>query len=178
MRRAERRHRFAASRLFGSILVAIAGLVAACAAGAPCPQLAAPPELEHFYAALDALKEGSPRKTVGILHLGDSHIALDHLTGVLRTRWQSAFGDAGRGLPPGVPYRYYAPQDYSVAMTGPWEVASSLPLTATGPFGVEGYRVLSADGAARMMLATAKDIGRVEIEAEGGPAGGSLLLQL
>jgi lysophospholipase L1-like esterase len=178
VRRADRRRGRVSPRLAGAIFLAFAGVVSACAAGTPCPTVAAPLGLEHFYESLDGLKQGGRTRPVNILHLGDSHIALDHLTGVLRSRWASEFGDAGRGLPPGNPYRYYAPQGYAVTMTGPWEVASSLPVAAAGPFGVEGFRVSSASAAAEMVLETQKEIGAVEIEAGGGPEAGSLLLQL
>lgn len=38
------------------------------------------------------------KKTVRVLQLGDSHIASDYITGMIRHRLQSRFGDAGRGF--------------------------------------------------------------------------------
>jgi lysophospholipase L1-like esterase len=153
-------------------------MISACAAAPDCPPAKPEPQLERFYAALDALKSGQRRGPVTILHLGDSHIALDHMTGVLRSRWQAAFGDAGRGLAPGSPYPYYAPQGYAVTMTGPWDVASSLKAGAAGPFGIEGFRVSSADPSAEIVLETPHEIGAVEIDAAGAPDSGSLLLTI
>ena len=134
--------------------------------------------LSHFYQALEALKAGQRKTSVVVLHLGDSHIALDHMTGEMRKRWQAMFGDGGRGLPPGVPYRYYAPQGYGVTMTSDWAVASSLNGDVEGPFGISGFRVEASDPYARMNLATTHDIETVEVEAYGGPTSGSLLLKL
>ncbi|MCE9649144.1 MAG: hypothetical protein K8R18_05890 [Parvibaculum sp.] len=169
--------RLAGWRCAAALLV-FSGMISACAAAPNCAPAKPQPQLEQFYAALDALKNGQRGKPVAILHLGDSHIALDHMTGVLRSRWQAAFGDAGRGLAPGSPYPYYAPQAYAVTMTGPWDVASSLKTGAAGPFGIEGFRVSSGKPEAEIALETQHDIGAVEIDAAGGPNSGSLLLTI
>lgn len=174
---AMRMARLASWRRVG-ILFVFPALISACAAAPNCPEVAPPPGLQKFYTALDAVKSGRRKTPVNILHLGDSHIALDHMTGVLRARWQAEFGDAGRGLPPGVAYPYYAPQSYSVTMSGPWDVASSLKASADGPFGIAGFRVSSASTAAEIKLQTAREINAVEIDAVGEPASGSLLLRI
>lgn len=148
------------------------------AASSPCSPLPVPDGLAHFYGALDALRAGKRPQGVSVLHLGDSHIALDHMTGVLRQRWRDMFGDGGRGLPPGIPYRYYAPQGYEIAMSAEWRVMSSLRADAVGPFGISGFRVEAANAAARILLESEIEIGVVEVEAYGGPHSGSLLLQL
>lgn len=159
-------------------LLFFSGMISSCAAAPDCPRETPRPNLAHFYAALDALKAGTREAPVNILHLGDSHIALDHMTGVLRVRWQGAFGDAGRGLAPGAPYPYFSPQGYAVTMTGPWRVASSLTGKTPGPFGVEGFRTSSASRSAEIVLQTPHDINVIEIDAAGGPASGSLLLTI
>lgn len=152
-------------------------LVSACAAE---PRCAAPSRsgLAEFHAALDDLRQGR-RKTVAVLHLGDSHIALDHMTEIPRAHLAGLFGDAGRALPPGVPYRYYAPRGYSVTMTGPWEVASSLKASPQGPFGIAGYRIAGTSPAAETTIERqAGGIAAVEIDAMGGPQAGSLMLTI
>lgn len=164
-------------RSLGALLV-FSGVISACAAAPNCPAVAPQPALERFYAALDALKSGVRKMPVNILHIGDSHIALDHMTGVPRARWQAAFGDAGRGLPPGSPYPYYSPQGYAVTMSGPWDVASSLRADTLGPFGVAGFRVSSANAGSEIVLQTAHEIDGVEIDVAGGPMSGSLLLRI
>jgi len=184
VRRAEGLKPLLSPRRLGPLLSASSGfmfLVAACAA-APCvPQSASPsaPEgLGKFYQSLDAMKAGRRAKPLTVLHLGDSHIALDHMTGVLRANWSALFGDGGRMLGPGVPYPYFSPQGYKVTMTGDWVAASSLKASATGPFGISGFRVSASDPHARIAMATEAPFDVVEIEAYGGPASGSLLLFL
>lgn len=180
--RAERMSLARVSRLAGwrgfSVLFVFSGMISACAAAPACPSVTPQPNLARFYAALDALTSGTRKAPVRILHIGDSHIALDHMTGVLRGRWRREFGDAGRGLPPGVPYPYYSPEGYDVSMNGSWDVASSLKAAAPGPFGIEGFRVSSADTGAEIALQTAHRIDTVEIDAAGGPQSGSLLLRI
>tara|TARA_R110000868_G_scaffold122470_2_gene324638 strand:- start:1239 stop:2534 length:1296 start_codon:yes stop_codon:yes gene_type:complete len=151
--------------------------VPACAAS-PCPAPQPPDGLQTFYKALSDLKSGARQRPVTVLHLGDSHIALDHLTGELRSRGAAVFGDGGRGLVPGVPYAYYAPQGYQIRMSGNWRVASSLTGKEPGPFGISGYRIETADADAEISLVSDHDIGTVEIEAYGGPETGAILLTL
>ncbi|MGB5948118.1 MAG: GDSL-type esterase/lipase family protein [Parvibaculum sp.] len=163
-------------------ILALVGLIGACAAEPKCAVPEARPEtqkgLEHFRSELADLAAGRRTAPVTILHLGDSHIALDHLTGAMRARWTAEFGDAGRGLPPGVPYRYYAPQGYKVSMRGDWDAASSLGRRVQGPFGLQGYRVSSGDARAEMTIEAERDFSMVEIDTAGGPETGALLLQI
>lgn len=169
--------RLAGWRGFATLLF-FSGMISSCAAAPDCPPATPQPSLAHFYAALDALKAGTRETSVNILHIGDSHIALDHMTGIWRARWQSTFGDAGRGLAPGAPYPYFSPQGYAVTMTGPWRVASSLTGKMPGPFGVEGFRISSASSGAEIALQTQHDTNMIEIDAVGGPTSGSLLLTI
>src|SRR5690349_6311513 len=55
--------------------------------------------LRHFFNALDSLENGT-RKKVIVIHLGDSHIQADLLSGRVRTLLQDSavFGNGGRGL--------------------------------------------------------------------------------
>ena len=53
--------------------------------------------LGRFRALLDA-RERVPSGTIRVLHLGDSHIASDFISGYVRHRLQGRFGDGGRGL--------------------------------------------------------------------------------
>jgi lysophospholipase L1-like esterase len=137
-----------------------------------------PAGLFEFYQDLSDLDAGRRVRPVTVLHLGDSHIALDDLTGAMRQKWQALFGDGGRGLAPGVPYRYYAPHSYAVRMEGGWTMTSSLRADAKGPFGMTGYRAEATSSDAVMVLTSPHDIGGIEIEAYGGPDGGSVMLTL
>ena len=53
--------------------------------------------LDRLFTRLDDLDAGR-RRAVRILHLGDSHIAADYITRVIRERLQQRFGRAGRGF--------------------------------------------------------------------------------
>ena len=127
---------------------------------------------------MSEIEAGRRSRPLTVLHLGDSHISLDTFTRGLRTRWQEKFGNAGRGLMPGVPFRYYAPDGFELAMTGPWSIASSLPLDATGPFGIQGFRVSGAASEAVMTIEAAEPFSRIELELYGGPETGAVLLKI
>src|SRR5690606_7775290 len=160
----------------GPLLAALLSLTGASAArGAEC---AVPAGLARFHAAMSAIEAGERARPLTVLHLGDSHISLDNFTRGLRARLQARFGDAGRGLMPGIPFRYYAPDGYTLGMTGPWEVFSSLPADASGAFGIQGFRVEAEARDAVMSLEAALPVSSVEIEAYGGPETGALLLRL
>lgn len=58
-----------------------------------CPRLALD-RVFHRFAELDQSKSG----VIRILHLGDSHVAADYITGTIRRILQRRFGDAGRGF--------------------------------------------------------------------------------
>ena len=82
----------------------------------PSPRLSSPGALSPFFASLDAVETGVPRRRVRVLQIGDSHTANDSFSGRMRDRLQARFGPAGRGwLPAGVPYKYYRPHLVSVA---------------------------------------------------------------
>lgn len=53
--------------------------------------------LDRLFVRLDTLAE-APRRSVRVLHLGDSHIAADYITGTVRERLQERFADGGRGF--------------------------------------------------------------------------------
>jgi lysophospholipase L1-like esterase len=53
--------------------------------------------LSHFFNGLDSLQAHS-KKTLSIVHIGDSHIQADCFSGMLRMLFHQKFGNAGRGL--------------------------------------------------------------------------------
>lgn len=76
-----------------------------------------------FYEKLKILKSDTDtvRKVVNILHLGDSHIQAGFLSGQMMSRFQSDFGNAGRGLI--VPLKLIKsnePRDYAIRSTASW----------------------------------------------------------
>ena len=134
--------------------------------------------LAKFHQALAAYEAGTRKRPVSILHLGDSHIALDHLTGEMRKLWSVRYGNAGQGLMPGVPYKYYAVQGYRISMSGDWDVKSSLPADAHGPFGIQGFVVSAARADAEMALEADEPFDGVEVEVVGAPDTGYLSLTI
>ncbi len=53
--------------------------------------------LDGFFDALDAIERGERKQPVRIVHFGDSLIASDYISDVLRRRLQKRFGNGGRG---------------------------------------------------------------------------------
>lgn len=77
--------------------------------------------LEPFYTRLNELREGA-HGVVSILHIGDSHVQADYLTGMTRALLQKEFGNAGLGLifPGRVARTNESPAIHSTS-TGTWE---------------------------------------------------------
>lgn len=58
--------------------------------------------LHPFFAQLDSLKDSTSKKSVRVMHYGDSQIEGDRISGYLRDRLQELFGGSGAGLVPAV----------------------------------------------------------------------------
>lgn len=79
--------------------------------------------LASFYEKLRVVKSGTDtvRRVVNILHLGDSHIQAGFLSGQVMNRFQSDFGNAGRGLiVPLKLIRSNEPRDYAIRSSASW----------------------------------------------------------
>jgi lysophospholipase L1-like esterase len=114
---------------------------------------AKPGKLSPFYAALLKLQSGTATKPLTILHLGDSHIASDRITGEVRRLLQARFGDAGRGLMmPGFPFPYYEAPGFSFEKKGDWKVANSL--TDEGTYGITGVSLTASGDDAELSLSS------------------------
>lgn len=163
--------------LFLRVLIAAIS-IATIPSAAFAVQCVIPRGLAGFHDAIGKIEAKERVRPLTVLHLGDSHISLDNFTRGLRTRWRDAYGDAGRGLMPGVPFRYYAPDGFDAGMSGPWAIASSLPADASGPFGMQGFRISGSDTSAAMTLHAEHPLTRTEIDAYGGPDTGAMLLKL
>ena len=91
--------------------------------------------------------------TLNILHIGDSHLQADFVSGVIRTTLQKAFGNGGRGLV--IPYRLAKtnePFNYRSSSAYHWEskrcVFPSQPLS----IGIGGLTVATSDSCAGFRL--------------------------
>lgn len=133
--------------------------------------------LRAFFQALQSLETGNSREPLVILQLGDSHTANDAMSGRMRQLFQERFGAAGRGwLPPGIPFKYYRPNQITVTQEGAWEVVNSFERKGEGPFGLTGYRSEGATAEDRVVVESSESGGfdRVAIEVLMQPGGGTL----
>lgn len=137
-----------------------------------------PAGLEKFHASIVQVEKGARDHPITILHLGDSHISLDTFTRGLRQRGQETWGNAGRGLMPGIPFRYFAPDGFTISMNGLWKVVSSLPQNTEGIFGVEGFRLEATSADASINLESNTAFTHVTLDFHGGPDTGAVYLRL
>lgn len=113
--------------------------------------------LAPFFEALaagggDGLRPGG-RKTLRVLHFGDSHVAADFWTGELRRLFQARWGDAGPGLvPPGHPYKYFR---HTLVKSLPGEGFRTVGLPPDpndGLYGLTGFALFPETGFAEASL--------------------------
>jgi len=137
--------------LFLSVFLAVIfGLALACEAG-PKPAPLYRKEINRirdpkgsmapFYEKLALLRQGKLSR-VTVLHIGDSHIQPDSLTGRVSGPLQALFGNAGRGLC--FPYRQArtnGPVDYRVTSNVSWSYRRSVRTDIPLPVGLMGYTV-------------------------------------
>ncbi|MGL5891716.1 MAG: hypothetical protein ACRC3B_17625, partial [Bacteroidia bacterium] len=108
--------------------------------------------LAGFYEKLWELKQGK-RKSVSILHIGDSHIQADFLSGTVRANFQTEFGNAGRGLV--FPYRIAKsnePWTYKTTASGNWSSRRMLKPEPNLPIGLCGFTLEATDTVAAFGL--------------------------
>ena len=100
--------------------------------------------LDSFYRKLYNLKK-TGKGVVSIVHIGDSHIQADFLSGYVRNNLQQFFGNAGRGLV--FPYQLAqsnAPSDISSSSNVGWQFNRiAHPEIAIIP-GISGYTIRSS----------------------------------
>lgn len=134
--------------------------------------------LANFFGALRALEAGTRAGPVRILHLGDSHIAGDAFTRVIRRQFQVRFGDAGRGLmqPPNA-FRWHRVDGMEMRSEG-WTAYNSLT-HKSGPYGITGVRVETERAGAVMEIDARKErFDRATVRYLVRPGGGRFELQL
>lgn len=108
--------------------------------------------LDPFFEKLSRLRTQEDG-VVSILHLGDSHIQADWMTGTLRENFQHDFGNAGRGLI--VPARIAASNespDIRSEAGGIWESKKILYPDQPVPGGIGGYTLSTTDTAAWLSI--------------------------
>jgi lysophospholipase L1-like esterase len=104
--------------------------------------------LDSFYQKLATLKK-IKKGVVSVVHIGDSHIQPDFLTGEVRNGLQGFFGNAGRGLV--FPYQLAqsnAPSDVSSSSAIRWQFNRVAHPEIPISYGISGYGISSNNAGA------------------------------
>ena len=113
--------------------------------------------LKDFFTKLKDLKN-KKRGVVNIVHIGDSHIQADFLSGLVRRNLQAFFGNAGRGLI--FPYqlaRSNAPTDISSWSNVAWQFNRVAHPKILINSGVSGYVIQTTSISANMDISLRTD---------------------
>jgi lysophospholipase L1-like esterase len=130
--------------------------------------------LDHFYAALRDLHSGQSRRTVRIVHFGDSPTTADLITGDARELLQERFGNAGPGfLLIAKPWAWYGHHGVDISATG-WEIETAVGSMREANYGLGGAIFTGPVGATSTIRLNAHDSTSVEIEYLQEPGGGNL----
>jgi lysophospholipase L1-like esterase len=101
--------------------------------------------LDRFFDDIESLRGGARRKPVRVVHLGDSLIASDHITDVIRRRLEVRHGSGGRGfLFVDRPTRYSGRKVRTGEASPGWEIVKLTDKTDRGVLGFSGVRFASA----------------------------------
>ena len=94
--------------------------------------------LSDFYEKLYRLRKGENLQ-VRIIHIGDSHIQADFLSGIIRQNFHRDFGNGGRGLIfPGRVARTNEPSNIFTSSSSAWEVKRIIFPDQPLPIGIGG----------------------------------------
>ncbi len=121
-----------------------------------------PQWLTPAFEKLQQIEAGQDDLKVRFIHYGDSHIASDFWTGVVRRRLQERFGDAGHGfILAGKPWKSYhhLDVDYGVGKRKDWS-AERIRVYETGTdgrLGLGGVTIRSEKPGASVWVATEAD---------------------
>lgn len=100
----------------------------------------------------------SGKRTINILHIGDSHLQADFVTSVIRTTLQTAFGNGGRGLV--VPFRVARtnePFNYKSSSVYHWQSKRCVFPNQPLPIGIGGVTISTTDSCADFTIKTIDD---------------------
>jgi len=137
----------------------------------------APQHLDGFLQKLDRLYEGRKQR-ITIVHLGDSHVQADYLTGYLRRRWQQRYGNAGRGLV--FPYAQastHGPLDLNWQTNAQWVYRRRTFSRRKLPVGIAGMTVQTT-GDFTLQLSSEQAFDRLRIFFEDDPAFAKISVQM
>jgi lysophospholipase L1-like esterase len=130
--------------------------------------------LDHFYAALRDLGSGQPRRTVRIVHYGDSPTTADLITGDTRDLLQERFGNAGPGfILIAKPWAWYGHHGVDISATG-WKIDTAVGSMREANYGLGGAIFTGPIGATSTIHLTAHDSTSIEVQYLEEPGGGNL----
>jgi len=98
------------------------------------------------------------KRTINILHIGDSHLQADFVTSVIRTTLQTAFGNGGRGLV--APFRVARtnePFNYKSSSSYHWQSKRCVFPNQPLPIGIGGLTISTTDSCADFTFKTIDD---------------------
>lgn len=105
--------------------------------------------LDAFYASLKKTKSKEPGAVTRILHYGDSVITSDYISGTLRRKMQTEYGDSGHGfILVANAWEWYFHNDVTHRASEGWNANRITgPLTRDGMYGLGGVTFHGAPGA-------------------------------
>lgn len=102
--------------------------------------------LDKFFAKVEALQRGELQEPVRIVHLGDSQIASDHISDVIRHRLQLRYGSGGPGfLFVDRPTKFAGRKVRTGEATDGWEIVKLTDKSRPGLLGFSGVRFTAKD---------------------------------
>jgi lysophospholipase L1-like esterase len=130
--------------------------------------------LDHFYAALRDLRNGQSRRTVRIVHYGDSPTTADLITGDARELLQERFGNGGPGfILIAKPWAWYGHHGVDVSATG-WKIDTAVGSMREANYGLGGAIFTGPVGATSTIHLVQHDSTSIEVEYLEEPGGGNL----
>ncbi|HYX90074.1 MAG TPA: hypothetical protein VE782_00825, partial [Myxococcaceae bacterium] len=116
--------------------------------------------LDDFFERLEPLRRGDGMQPVRIVHLGDSQIASDYITDLVRRRLEFRYGSAGQGfLFVDRPTRSSGRRVRTGEASDGWEIAKITERENPGPVGFSGVRFTARVG----RQTTRYEVGRARI---------------
>ncbi len=130
--------------------------------------------LDHFYSALRDLHTGQSRRTVRIIHYGDSPTTADLITGDARDLLQERFGNAGPGfILIAKPWAWYSHHGVDVSATG-WTINTAVGSMREADYGLGGAIFTGPVGATSTIHLLAHDSTSIEVQYLEEPGGGAI----
>jgi len=130
--------------------------------------------LDHFYAALHDLANGTRNRPVRIVHYGDSPTTADLITADARELLQAKFGNGGSGfILVAKPWAWYGHRGVDVSGTG-WKIDTAVGSMREGAYGLGGAIFSGQPGATSTIHLDAADSTSIEVEYLQQPSGGNL----